>query len=59
MNIMKKIYIIPKIESYVISAPTLMSTSNIQDGGDDSGDGIAESKDFQGSLLDEDDAYWE
>lgn len=59
MNIMKKIYIIPKIESYVISTPTLMSTSNIQDGGDDSGDGNAESKVFQGSLLDEDDAYWE
>ena len=56
---MKKIYIIPKIESYVIGTPTLMSTSNIQDGGDDSGDGNAESKVFQGSLLDEDDAYWE
>lgn len=56
---MKKRYIIPKIESYVISTPTLMSTSNMQDGGNDSGDGNAESKVFQGSLLDEDDAYWE
>ena len=56
---MKKIYIIPKIESYVISTPTLMSTSTIQDGGDDSGDGNAESKVFQGSLLEEDAASWE
>lgn len=55
---MKKRYIIPKIESYVISTPTLMSTSNIQDGGDDSGDGNAESKVFQGSIFDEDDAFW-
>ena len=55
---MKKIYIIPKIESYVISAPTLMSTSNIQDGGDDSGDGNAESKSFGGTIFD-DEQPWE
>ena len=55
---MKKIYIIPKIESYVISTPTLMSTSTIQDGGNDNGDGNAESKVFQGSIFDEDDAFW-
>lgn len=55
---MKKTYITPEIETFVLNAPVLMqSTSEIQSGGSDEGDGIAESKTFYGSTVFDDDLF--
>ena len=49
---MKKTYITPEIKTFVLNARVLMqSTSNIQSGGNDEGDGSAESKTFYGSTI--------
>ena len=55
---MKKKYITPEIETFVLNAPVLMqSTSDIQSGGRDEGDGVAESKTFYGSTVFDDDLF--
>ena len=52
LNNMKKTYITPEIETFVLNAPVLMqSTSDIQSGGNDEGDGVAESKTFYGNTV--------
>ncbi|MBR3373478.1 MAG: hypothetical protein IKN51_05335 [Bacteroidaceae bacterium] len=55
---MKKTYITPEIETFVLNAPVLMqSTSDIQSGDRDEGDGIAESKTFYGSTVFDEDLF--
>ena len=55
---MKKTYITPEIETFVLNAPVLMqSTSDIQSGGNDEGDGVAESKTFFSSTIFDDDLF--
>ena len=55
---MKKTYITPEIKTFVLNAPVLMqSTSDIQRGGNDEGDGVAESKTFYGSTVFDDDLF--
>ena len=55
---MKKTYITPEIKTFVLNAPVLMqSTSDIQSGGRDEGDGIAESKTFYNSTIFDDDLF--
>lgn len=55
---MKKTYITPEIEIFVLNAPVLMqSTSDIQKGGDDEGDGVAESKTFFSSTVFDEDLF--
>lgn len=55
---MKKTYITPEIKTFVLNAPVLMqSTSDIQSGDRDEGDGIAESKTFYGSTVFDEDLF--
>lgn len=55
---MKKTYITPEIKTFVLNAPVLMqSTSDIQSGGRDEGDGVAESKTFFSSTVFDDDLF--
>ena len=49
---MKKTYSTPKVETILLCTPIVMqSQSKMQGGGDDSGSGIAESKEWQGGFL--------
>ena len=55
---MKKKYITPEIKTFVLNAPVLMqSTSDIQSGGNDEGDGVAESKTFYGNTVFDEDLF--
>lgn len=52
---MKKTYSTPEIETMLLCAPIVMQNqSNMQGGDDDSGNGIADSKEWQGGFLWED-----
>lgn len=49
---MKKTYSTPDIQIVLFAAPVVMqSQSSIQNGGDDSGNGNADSKGWQGGFL--------
>ena len=49
---MKKTYSTPEIQIVLFAAPVVMqSQSSIQNGGDDSGNGNADSKGWQGGFL--------
>ena len=49
---MKKTYSTPEIQIVFFAAPVVMqSQSSIQNGGDDSGSGNADSKEWQGGFL--------
>jgi hypothetical protein len=49
---MKKTYSTPEIQIVLFAAPVVMqSQSSIQNGSDDGGSGIAESKGWQGGFL--------
>ena len=51
---MKKTYSTPEIESVVLRTTPLLSTSDLTGGGDDSGSGNADSKEWQGGFVWED-----
>ena len=49
---MKKTYSTPEIQTVLFAAPVVMQNqSSIQNGGDDSGSGNADSKEWQGGFL--------
>lgn len=55
---MKKTYSTPEIQTVLFATPVvLQNQSSMQSGGNDSGSGIADSKEWQGSFLWDDTNY--
>ncbi len=57
---MKKTYSTPEIQTVLFATPVVMQNqSSMQSGGNDSGSGIADSKEWQGGFLWDDTNYEE